>query len=267
MLPSLRGILTGVPLKETRQTFLKDLPLESVRSVLLRMLIVFLVGFLLSISLILIILLTLDYNPLKQKSFNYLFTIIVQDISFFLLVFILFYKRNLRQILSQLFPKTVNRAIVPVLLFLLINLIIGVSITIISFVFAGRNAEVWKWLSNYINSGPSNISVDYLYILFVSLLGWLIVGFFEEFIFRFTLYRFLRKRSFLLALFLSSLIFGLIHGSQGPVGAVIFGVTVALYYEFTNNFWGTVLLHALENVFIVYYSYYLTYYIFQFKLL
>lgn len=78
-------------------------------------------------------------------------------------------------------------------------------------------------------------------------------AFMEEFIFRFTIFRFLRKKGFLLAVILSSFLFSLLH-LYSPVSffsSFIFGALMALYYEYSNSIIKTTILHTLHNTIIV----------------
>lgn len=78
-------------------------------------------------------------------------------------------------------------------------------------------------------------------------------AFMEEFIFRLTIFRFLRRKGFLFAVLLSSLLFALmhLHGTISFISSLVFGILMAIYYEYSNSLIKTTILHTLHNTFIV----------------
>jgi len=81
------------------------------------------------------------------------------------------------------------------------------------------------------------------------LLAGFIVPFSEELFFRGILYTFLRERwGIWVAVFISSFIFGLIHGNfaVGLTGFLL-GVTAALLYEYSKSLWTAVIVHVINN--------------------
>lgn len=88
-------------------------------------------------------------------------------------------------------------------------------------------------------------------ILNISLL--FLSAFMEEFIFRFTIFRFLRRKGFLFAVILSSFLFSLLH-LYTPISFIssfVFGILIATYYEYSNSFIKTTIIHTLHNTLIV----------------
>lgn len=85
-----------------------------------------------------------------------------------------------------------------------------------------------------------------IFLLFLS-------AFMEEFIFRFTIFRFLRRKGFLFAVLLSSLLFALMHlyGTISFISSFVFGILMAVYYEYSNSLIKTIILHTLHNTLIV----------------
>lgn len=84
------------------------------------------------------------------------------------------------------------------------------------------------------------------------LLGGLLVPFGEELIFRGVLYTWLRRWGVVLAVAISSLVFGLAHFSIGillPATALV-GVVAALAYERSGSLWPAIMVHAVNNTLI-----------------
>ncbi|QIN84094.1 CPBP family intramembrane metalloprotease [Rubrobacter tropicus] len=80
-------------------------------------------------------------------------------------------------------------------------------------------------------------------------LGGLLAPFGEELLFRGMLYTFLRRWGPVLALAVSSLIFGLLHGADLVflIHAALMGTLLALLYERSGSLWPGVMAHGLHN--------------------
>ena len=120
-------------------------------------------------------------------------------------------------------------------------------------------------ISAYFN-GRTSLS-EPIYTVFLFMIECLSVGFFEEIIFRVIILLFLlqklpkTKKGVLLAIIISSAVFGLIHVINLFSGASLSNTLLQVGYSFlvgmmwavmylkTNNLWYIVLLHALYNFF------------------
>lgn len=79
----------------------------------------------------------------------------------------------------------------------------------------------------------------------------------EEFVFRFGLFRWIRKyRNFLIAAFVSSLVFGVYHGNvvQG-LYAFLMGMAIALCYEVEKSFLAPLFFHMISNLLSLHLTY------------
>ena len=242
-----------------REQFLSNLPDEPLKKTIGKIIVLFLFGFILSLILLFISFFVFKINLFSGENKSFLILLILQDLPFIILAILLFYRKiSLKNIFSQLLINTSNKSIKMLLIFLLLDFLVAF---ILNFVTFGINTspEKLKWLETYINSSPNTINLSYLILLLTSFLSFTVIAFCEEFIFRFTIYRYLRKHGFILAIISTSILFGILHGNTGFVSTFVFGIIVAIYYEYSNNFFGSVLLHILSNQFIVFYSYFLVY--------
>jgi membrane protease YdiL (CAAX protease family) len=252
-----------VKITSSHKVFLKQLPSgDSRKKVLLKVLIVGLVGFFLSFVFTIFTFLALKPDLSSLNYWRFLLAIITQDLPIMLLTIVLFYRSEIKNICKQIFPKVANKSALIIFGVMLLDLISIIFINLISYISNG-SSEKFKLLEKYINSGSNSISFEYLIGLSQSLLLFLFIAFAEEFVFRFTIFRHLRQKGLLFALLISSILFALPHGFNGIIGALVFGIIIAIYYEYTNYFFGTVIIHALRNLIILYYSYYFTYRIVQ----
>lgn len=231
--------------------FLNSLPDETRRKSLLKILFVGLSGFPLLLIPAVFIIISTKYKFINSNDWIFFLLITAQDMPVFILTLLVFYRKKMIISLKQILQAVSNRSAFLICGVLLVNLIIGTIFSLFRF----NLTEI----KHYINSVNDEITINYFYQLFRSFCFYAIIAFFEEFIFRFTIFRYLRKHGLILALILSSLLFGIVHGSDRLLLSFLFGVVIALYYEYTNYFIGTVIIHALYNLLIGYYSYYLAY--------
>lgn len=238
--------------------FLEALPKVGFKSNLKKLLVVFIVGIFLSLVSVIIITVGFKIEEQKQSNLEYLILFSAQHIPLFLTTLFLFYKGTPKKnVLSQLKSKITNKSVLLIGLVLLINLLLGIALILYAFTYGGRtDTASYQWLAQYINAGESKITLEYLMKITTSLFIFIGIAFIEEFIFRFTLFRFFRSKGLVIALLISSGLFAFFHGNAF-LDAFIFGVIIALYYEYTNNFFGAVIIHTFTNQFIVFYSYYL----------
>lgn len=243
--------------KKVHQDFLSNLPDLPLKKVIIYILILLIIGFCLSLISITIALILTKVSLLKGSNFDFSIGILAQDLPIAILAFILFYKLNIKKVSLQLNPKRVSRS--PLLFFgaIFFIFIIGLIMNLATFA-TNKDPNSWKFLLNYVNKGVDKITPSYIYLYLTSFIAMLILGIFEEFIFRFTIYRFLRKHGIFLALILSSILFSLIHGNVN-ISIIIFSIIISLYYEYSNNFLGVVLIHVINNQLMVFYVNYLTY--------
>jgi uncharacterized protein len=80
-------------------------------------------------------------------------------------------------------------------------------------------------------------------------LGGFLVPFAEELFFRGILYRWFRQRlGAPLSIFVSSLIFGIVHGDLAVgCGAFVLGIIMAWLFEKSKSLWTTFIIHAINN--------------------
>jgi membrane protease YdiL (CAAX protease family) len=83
------------------------------------------------------------------------------------------------------------------------------------------------------------------------LLAGFVAPFGEELLFRGVLYTFLRERwGVWIGVFVSSFLFGLIHGNLavGLTGFLL-GIVAALVFEYSKSLWTAVIVHVINNSF------------------
>lgn len=240
-----------------RRAFLKYLPDQPLKSVSVKVILSLVVGFILSIVSVMGTLVLLS-NWVGTGNQPFIVTKISQDLPLLLIVLIFFYRGRLKESFLEIVPKTANKSLLLIAGSLVTFLAFGVLSTVINYRFI-YPPEAWVWLENYIQANPDHISLGYATELSISLVFFIVVAFSEEFVFRFTIYRFLRRHGFLLALVVSSLLFSLLHASTGFVGVLFFAIFITIYYEYTNHFLGAVVIHTFYNLLIPYYVNYLTY--------
>lgn len=244
----------SIPIKY-RQDFINNLPAAPFKKTLLKSIFVLVVGIILSFILTIAL---LSFDFIKNFVPEHVTGKFVQDFSIAALVLVFFFRSSISKLKGKLFPKATYKSYLATLftlLFLfLITLAIFISLTIIS--QANRSEAQLKEIESFYSQ-----KMDFGYLLqsFSGLLFLLIGAFFEEFIFRFTIFRFLRKKGLVMSLVISSLLFSLVHGNMAIPFSFLAGLIFALHYEYTNNFTRTFIIHALHNYFNVYYASYVTY--------
>ncbi len=94
---------------------------------------------------------------------------------------------------------------------------------------------------------PQDIS--WLGALIMVILGGVLVPIAEEILFRGVLYRWMRQFSSpWIAIPVSSVIFGLLHGDIAVAGATaVMGVILAWFYERSHSLWPSIAIHAVNN--------------------
>lgn len=218
-----------------------------------------LIGLSLGIVLSTVVLITLNLD-IMDKSTSFVVSKLVQDVAIFGSLLVLFYRRSFKKILTQLLHANSNKSYIPSVITLLILLAITTTVFIFLYLWFGYDDTQSKVLQEYYNQ---DITIEYLKGSFFVFLFYLVGAFFEEFIFRFIMFRHLRRHGLLLALLISSVLFSLMHGNIGIPFSFVFGVAIALHYEITNNFFRSVAIHALHNYLSVYYASYIAYLLFK----
>lgn len=238
-----------------RKAFLDNLPNVDAKGVIVKAILGVIIGISVSILPTLGILSLESFKNLSSSN-NFVISKLIQDVTLLTIFLLLFYKGSYKKIRNQLSQVNANKSYVVSIGILILLFLITTSI----FVFLTRNINLDpSQVGEIENFYSQNITLNYLWKSLLGIFFLTIVAFFEEFIFRFTIYRHLRKKSILLALVFSSLLFSLAHGNIAIPFSFIFGIIIALHYEFTNNFTRTFVIHALHNYLNVYYAPYVAY--------
>lgn len=236
--------------KNSKAAFFDSLPSQPIKKVLIKLLLLLTTGF--SIGIVLVGLFGSLINKIRPSELKMPVVLFLQNSPLLILLLFFFYGKSSKNLLKQLFPKTANRSILLTLLFYFVLLILMVLIFYIAALKDGFNS--------YLNATSEifNQKTTFTYII-KSLLGFLIyllLAAFEEFVFRFTFFRYIRKKGLMFALIISSIIFSFSHMNIGIPFSFLVGILLALHYEYTNSFAKTVFLHAFHNYFNIYYSMY-----------
>ena len=148
-------------------------------------------------------------------------------------------KVNYRQSLGEILAKITLFDIISVVVF---NLAIGLlSILLILY---GIKAFIPNSLGDLLDSpSPSLIGLG-----LGTIMATIIAPVSEEIVFRGWLFNALNRRIPVWpAIFLSSVLFALIHPSVSSITTFLFGVCMAVAYYKTQNLWVVILMHALNN--------------------
>lgn len=225
---------------EAHREFLNNLPNLSLGKAFFK---IILTGIL---SFVLIILLILISEGLKLKgniieNFVYLAAVIS--------CYFIFYKGHLRKTLADLLPKTINRSIKFFLLIFAIDFLIVLVFGLIN--INNSSQELINNAAKQIasESGKKSFLVGLLSSFFIMFIG----AAAEEFLFRFTIFRVLRKFGFFFAAIVSSFFFILIHqlSAGSIISNLLFGLLMCFYYEYSNSFLRISMIHTIHNLFFV----------------
>ena len=238
-----------------RQEFISSLPSASFKASLLKSIVVLVIGTVLSIVLS-VLLFSLD--ALKDLMSEFAISKLVQDLVISALIIIVFFRSTMPKTKGLLLPKVRYKSYAASL-FTLFTLFLIVSVAFISLAISSQTNLSETQLEEIKNFYSQKMDFNYLIKSAQGLLFLLIGAFFEEFVFRFTIFRYLRRRGFLLSLVASSLLFSLVHTTTGIPFAFIAGLIFAIHYEYTNNLVTTSIVHAFHNYFNVYYASYVAY--------
>lgn len=250
-------MVSSKELWKSHEDFLNNIPQITIKNLFTKITLLFIFGLLLSIVSVIATLVISQSNP-QGSNLERLVLILSQNLPFFIITIIIFYRKDLKNMWASLTPIISVKSYKLILVVLAVFLISGLLVNYVQFGILFTD-DKFEFLKNFVSQGEHKITLPYLITLSQSIVLFLSVAFFEEFIFRFTIFRYLRKKGILIALVLSSLLFTFAHGLHAGLSTFIFGVLIALYYEYTNYFWGAVLIHLIYNQIIFYYSYYLIY--------
>ena len=137
----------------------------------------------------------------------------------------------------------------------------------VRFIVAAYAAFLLKWmeLPQYANEGVwermLSVESSWQTLLVSALMLIIVVPIYEEFVFRYVLYRHLRRHiGIALATIISTLFFTVLHLSfdvAKEINIIVFlnifalGVALALIFEYSKNIWSAILLHVLNNILAV----------------
>jgi len=237
---------------EARKEFLMALPQLSLQKIILKIIFAIILVF----SFIALYIGITEMVGFKTGSLREPYTNrIMEDYVFLVagvvLTYLVFYKRSIRNLLGSLFPKKANRSLKLFIFVLIIDLLIVLFFAIF---------DIKNWDQRILNENKvkiiSEMGSKRGQLLINSLLISLILfanAAAEEFIFRFTLYRFLRKYGFLLAVFISSLFFFSIHyfTLRSIIQHLLFGALMCFYYEYSNSILRTTIIHTFHNLILI----------------
>lgn len=244
-------------LLKSHKDFLDNIPNISTKSLFAKIVSLSFFGFLFSVVSVIATLVISQSSP-QGSNLERLGLIMSQNLPFFIITVMIFYSKDSKKLWSNLSSDVAVKSPKLILAVLAFFLIEGLITNYVQFGIL-FTSDKFEFLKSIVSQGEDKITMSYLVILFQSIMLFLVVAFFEEFIFRFTIFRHLRRKGILVALIVSSILFTFAHGSYSALSIFIFGIVISLYYEYTNYFWGTVFIHLIYNQFILYYSYYLVY--------
>lgn len=222
--------------------FLESLPVVSLKGFILKTLFIFF-----SVSLITYFLQGSIVQFYKSQPYlniiGAVYPTIIEHLFYIVFILALFYKFNLKILVKQLFYQKINRSLSLLLVFLAIIILVPLLIRI------SNGLQIHPVLKE----AASNQVIGKLFnpLAFLLFTVYLFIrAFVEEFIFRFVIFRFLRRKGLLLSIIISALVFSLLHqfGIKGSINTFIFGIIIAFYYEYSNSFLRTVFLHLLNNL-------------------
>lgn len=242
-----------VKLKNNRGAFLKSLPTKHIKYPLLKSILVLIIG--LPLSFILLGFSGFFIDQIKIQNINSFLGIVIQNSPFLLLCLIFFYKKDYKKLLVKIISKNKNKSTLITILFFAILFIVSFLIVFILEI-SNSSSGASNNLDKYFNS---TLSFEYVMNSLLGLLMFVVLAAFEELVFRFTIFRHLRKKGLIYSLIISSLLFSLLHANIGIPFSFVAGIVFALHYEYTNNIISTILLHGLHNYLNIYYAGYFAY--------
>lgn len=239
-------------LQTTRDYFIAHLPVLSLRVVAIKLIVALITGFVLSLIFVVFGALLIEQTGLSGQNSLYLM-IILQDLGILIVTLLVFY----RSISIGLFPKNSLRTHKLRKYLLLGNITFVVLFILVSNVvsLAQNYSETILSFQKYISMGEDRVTTNYLINYLIGLITLIFIAFVEEFIFRHTIFRFLRKHGLILSILFSSVLFHIIHGQIFHIG-FFYGVILCLYYEYTNDFKGIVITHTINNFLLSFVPFY-----------
>lgn len=235
-----------------RRAFLNSLPSDSERIPLVKIIGVLLLGIILSFVFV------IAFSPVIQRvhpNFQQFAGVTIQDfpiISLFIWMYYR-YRKSHNSIVANLSPaKRHNTRLITIFSYLLM---FGVTFFVFYLMMRTSNEPI-----NYTDVSSfyeAEINTRYVMMSLLGLVFYFMLAFFEEFVFRFVIFRNLRAKGLVYAVVISSLIFAIAHMNIGLPFSFLAGVIFALHYEYTNSLLATAALHALHNYLSFFYASYL----------
>lgn len=236
----------------TRDYFIAHLPVVTMRVVVFKLITTIIAGLILSIVFVTFGAFLIEQTGLSNQH-SYSLMIILQDLGILIVTLVVFY-RNKNINIFPTNPKRTNKLRKHLLLGNIIFVVLFTLITqTISLVH--NYSDTISSLQKYINMGEDRITINYLFNYLIGFITLIFIAFTEEFIFRHTFFRFLRKHGLILSILFSSILFHIIHGQIFHIGFV-YGIILCLYYEYTNDFKGIVITHTINNFLLSFVPFY-----------
>lgn len=188
--------------------------------------------------------LKIDYNTISIKN-KVMYNVITNG--FYLLLLILFFKKELKEELKLLKTNYKDYFIKSILIFLAGALLMFISTLIIS-KFTGQSISGNETeIRNFIKNSP----------LLTIILAVIISPIIEELVFRKAIKNIFNNKY--LFIIISSLIFGLLHVSSirdinellFSIPYIIMGISFAITYQKTNNIFTSIILHSSYNLVLI----------------
>lgn len=188
--------------------------------------------------------LKIDYNTISIKN-KVMYNVITNG--FYLLLLILFFKKELKEELKLLKTNYKDYFIKSILIFLAGALLMFISTLIIS-KFTGQSISGNETeIRNFIKNSP----------LLTIILAVIISPIIEELVFRKAIKNIFNNKY--LFIIISSLIFGLLHISSirdinellFSIPYIIMGISFAITYQKTNNIFTSIILHSSYNLVLI----------------
>jgi len=242
-------------LVETRKSFLSQLPNETFKKVVIKIILLFSIGILVSSILAILGVGVVELTNLTSN-FSFSLIIFLQNIGFLSVTLLLFYKGNLGETITKNKKETNKLRCYLVGGNILFILLLFSVIAILSLMF--NKLDSIESYQKIVDLGEDKVTVSYIGNYLLTLLTFLFIAFSEEFVFRHTIYRFLRRYGMVLAILVSSILFYIVHEQIIHIG-FIYGVILCLYYEYTNDFKGLVLTHTINNILLTFVPFYVAY--------
>lgn len=239
---------------EARESFLFLLPNETLKKVATSTILLFLIGFIVSLVFVIIGVVIIETAKLTTK-LSFPLMVFLQDTGFLVVTLLLFYRGSLVKIVPRSKEVKISNKLRLYLVIadVMFVLLFTFGVSIVS--FALDRSGTLSWFRMLINLGEDKVTVSYSLNYALTVVTILFIAFSEELVFRHTLFRFFRRHGLVLSIFVSSVLFHIVHGQIIHIG-FIYGMILCLYYEYTNDFKGLVLTHTIHNLLLTFVPFY-----------